>query len=125
MSNHKFKKIADLIYSKSLVCSLYIKKNKKWLRIKIDHSNYLFYLITTKNLLDFLSGKLNVTGLFYNSPEDTYLIQHKNEILKPKSKICFNYKSITNWDKFYNDFNKSELLLLNKYLNSINLKHVN
>jgi len=119
MNQNSYSKITDLICSNSFKCSLYLKKNKHWLRIKLGQNKYLFYLISQKNLLDFLSGKINISGLFFNSPDNTYVIQHKLNFMDPKSKIDFNYKAMPNWNKFYTDFKASELSQLNKYVKNM------
>lgn len=117
----EFDKITDVIKTKESNCELYKLNDDHWLKVSINGSEYIFYHVLPKGLFDFLSGKVNMAGLFNNAPGNEFFLYVENKGVKVRDKYSFDYKSISSWDKFYEDFNSLEILDFNIFLKEQNL----
>ncbi|MDA8894946.1 hypothetical protein N9I98_01115 [Flavobacteriales bacterium] len=115
----EFEKITDLIKSVDFYCELYRCNEDHWLKVKLKGNDHIFYHIYEKGLLDFLSGKVNMAGLFNNSPGSEFFLYVENKGVKVREKFSFDYKNITSWDKFYTDFYTKELDEFNQFIKDI------
>jgi len=112
----EFEKITDVIKSEDFYCELFKLNEDHWLKVKLKEKDHIFYHVSEKGLLDFLSGKVNMAGLFNNAPGNEFFLYVDNKGLKVRYKYSFDYKSIYSWDKFYEDFNSSELADFNVFI---------
>jgi len=112
----EFDKITDVLKTKESVCELFKLNEDHWLKVRLKDSDHIFYHVLPKGLLDFLSGKVNMAGLFNNSPGNEFFLYVDNKGLKVRDKYSFDYKSIYRWDKFYEDFNSSEVADFNAFI---------
>ena len=112
----EFDKITDVIKTKESVCELFKLNEDYWLKVRLKDSDHIFYHVLPKGLLDFLSGKVNMAGLFNNAPGNEFFLYVDNKGLKVRDKYSFDYKSIYSWDKFYEDFNSIEVADFNVFI---------
>ena len=119
----EFNKITDVILSDESLCELYKLNEDFWFKVKVQSNDHIFYHTNTKTLLEFLSGKVNITGLFNNSPGDEFFLYVENSGLKIRNKAQFDYKSIHFWNKFYKDFSADELSEFNLFIKECDIKN--
>jgi len=112
----EFEKITDVIVSKEPICELFKLNEDFWLKTKLIEKDHIFFHITEKSILDFLSGKVNMAGLLNNTPGDQLLLFVEGKGIKVRFKHNFDYKKICFWKRFYSDFQSEEITKLNKFI---------
>jgi len=115
----EFEKITDVIKSDNFYCELYKYNEDHWLKVKLKGNDHIFYHIYEKGMLDFLSGKVNMAGLFNNAPGNEFFLYVENKGVKIREKYTFDYKTIYGWNKFYCDFHSEELDEFNQFIKDI------
>ena len=115
----EFDKITDVITSEDSVCELFKLNEDHWLKVRLNQSDHIFYHVTEKGLLDFLSGRVNMAGLFNNAPGNECFLYIRNKGLKVRDKYTFDYREIYCWNKFYNDFTSSEVTEFDHFIKDI------
>ena len=118
----EFEKITDVIKSEYFYCELFKLNEDHWLKVKLKANDHIFYHVSVKGLLDFLSGKVNMAGLFNNAPGNELFLYIENKGVKICDKYTFDYKRICSWNKFYGDFNSKYFEDFNQFIKDINVE---
>ena len=118
----EFEKITDVIKTEEIICELFKLNDDHWLKVRLKENDHIFYHVLPKGILNFLSGKVNIAGLFNNAPGNEFFLYADNKGVKVCDKYTFDYKSIYGWDKFYGDFHSNELDEFNQFIKTYSPK---